>query len=71
LAVGVHREGRVARDRRRLTMSPIFTEFAMKWSIFNGPAILTPRTQCKPLLAAQPHCEQSGVPPKTHGSTRV
>ena len=27
--------------------------------------------QCRPLLMAQPHCEQSGVPPKTQGSTRV
>ena len=26
---------------------------------------------CRPLLAAHPHWEQSGAPPKTQGSTRV
>jgi hypothetical protein len=28
-------------------------------------------TQCNPLPMAQPHCEQSGLPPKTQGSTRL
>src|SRR5215469_7549054 len=44
---------------------------------FTRVSILTIRntrtvfSQCKPLLMAQPHWEQSGVPPKMQGSTRV
>ena len=28
-------------------------------------------TQCRPALTAHPHSEQSGLPPKKHGSMRV
>lgn len=71
MAGGFQREGREARARNRLITSPTFTEVVIKWSIFTGPASLMVLIQCKPLLMAQPHCEQSGVPPKTQGSTRV
>ena len=50
---------------------PIRIEAATKSPTFSSPATLTPRTQCKPVLAMQPHWEQSGVPPKTQGSTRL
>src|SRR5580700_9671836 len=36
-----------------------------KMSTRRGPATLTLRIQCKPLLAAHPHSEQLGDPPKT------
>ena len=42
-------------------MRPILMLLPMKWSTFSGPAIFTVRIQCRPLLMAQPHCEQSGT----------
>src|SRR5579864_9202690 len=56
---------------RRFRSLPIPTEVRTKCPTLSGPTTLTLRIQCRPLLAAQPHWEQSGLPPKTHGSTRV
>jgi hypothetical protein len=47
------------------------TDVPTKCPTRSGPATFTLRIQCNPLLAAQPHWEQSGAPPKTQGSTRV
>src|SRR4029077_15852811 len=40
-------------------------------SIFTSRPTRTVLSQCRPLLMAQPHWEQSGAPPKMQGSTRV
>ena len=59
------------RPRTFCTAVPIFIEPRTRWSILTGPTAFMSLIQCKALLMAQPHWLQSGVPPKTHGSTRV
>jgi hypothetical protein len=66
-----HRAGGLGRLRTRFDSVPTPTEAPTKWSTRSGPATFTVRIQCNPLLMAQPHWEQSGVPPKTQGSTGV
>src|SRR5207249_6559573 len=56
---------------RRFKSEPMRMEAPTKWPTFSPPTTFMPRIQCKPVLAMHPHCEQSGVPPKTQGSTRV
>src|ERR1700722_7275733 len=60
------RDGRCVCLRTRFTSEPTRTDAFAMWLIFSGPTIETCLIQCRPLLIAQPHCEQSGVPPKTH-----
>ena len=56
--------------RSRPTWDPIAADPYAMCAIFSGPKWRS-FNQCKPLLMAQPHCEQSSVPPKMQGSTRV
>src|SRR6516164_8849561 len=67
----LQRDGRYDLPWRRFTSEPMRIEAPTKSPTFSLPTAFTLRIQCKPVLAMQPHCAQSGVPPKTHGSTRV
>ena len=50
---------------------PTSTELLTRVSIFTSRPTRTVFSQCRPVLMAQPHWEQSGAPPKMQGSTRV
>ena len=43
----------------------------MRWPALRPNPIGRSESQCNPALTAQPHCEQSGFPPKKQGSIRV
>ena len=43
----------------------------MTWPTLSPPTSGRFRSQCRPALTAQPHSEQSGLPPKKHGSILV
>src|SRR6266481_1080752 len=74
LGVGVpgrQRDGRIDLARSLLTKRPVLIEPETKWPTLHGPTTFSVLIQCKALLMVQPHWEQSGVPPKTQGSTRL
>lgn len=50
---------------------PMRMEPSRRCRALSGPAMRIPLIQCVAALAEQPHCEQSGSPPKTQGSTWV
>ena len=50
---------------------PTAKEVRKKCPTFAGPTTFTSRIQCSALLMLHPHWLQSGLPPKTQGSTLV
>ena|ERR1700756_1413016 len=68
---GRQRDGRIDLARSLLTKRPVLIEPETKWPTLSGPTTFSVLIQCRALLMVQPHWEQSGVPPKTQGSTRL
>src|ERR1700756_4532712 len=68
---GRQRAGLIEWARSLLTKRPVLMEPETKWPTLNGPTTFSVLIQWRALLMVQPHWEQSGVPPKTQGSTRL
>src|SRR5580700_6275955 len=68
---GRQRDGRIDLARSLLTKRPVLIEPETKFPTLSVPTTFSVLIQCRALLMVQPHWEQSGVPPKTQGSTRL